>query len=524
MALSTISASAQLSLEDELAEATQDLLHLGHSSSQSTQSTFGAPLPSPSPLLLSRPSSARLDVDKALAIDPKARLTPINDDDNGQPPALAPDVSQRLSDKKSDHGAASMLAETSLPDSHLHRTMKSVSSSALLLPGTRQRSAHSPRLQAAQEGFRGHSWLNERGECVVDGRVERKMDLLLNKARQGSTLGAANLTAEARRSVSMSHQPQDNTPAFFLESFPDVKSRMMGSMGGDSAATKAEEPTDNAGPSSPRRPTTTGLSNARSHFLPFMSTAPQPSAATATAAAITVKLHGNRRAEREALLSAQDEEVEDHDATLASLDPFSSSPIEEIDRQTVGDDTGSLLSLPATTATSSSHTSSARRRRSLRRRRSAGSQSHLTGVSDEADYQIPFARDVNIRGFSVVGERSRGYVAYDVRIVTRTGSTISILRRFSSFVNLRKALMIECGPSTSARTNKSASTAGAASTVGTVPPLPPRRTGLLQKYAANHLEKRRRALQRWLGMVMLDPTWGASRSLRQWVVGSEEDV
>lgn len=97
------------------------------------------------------------------------------------------------------------------------------------------------------------------------------------------------------------------------------------------------------------------------------------------------------------------------------------------------------------------------------------------------------------------------------------GTTMSILRRFSDFVRLRQALMAEC--TGSERDRSGSSHASSSSKSKRVPPaLPPKRTGLLHKYASDHLEKRRRALQQWLVVVMLDSRWGASRALRQWVV------
>ncbi|PWN50194.1 hypothetical protein IE53DRAFT_369128, partial [Violaceomyces palustris] len=51
-----------------------------------------------------------------------------------------------------------------------------------------------------------------------------------------------------------------------------------------------------------------------------------------------------------------------------------------------------------------------------------------------------------------------------------------------------------------------------------LPPLPSRHKGLLHKYGTNHLEERRKGLQRWLELVMLNPKWGGSQSLTEWVV------
>ena len=74
-----------ISLEDELAEATKDLLDLGTSKQAINRFIRNDPfiLSSPSPLLLSRPESGnRINVSKALSIDPNARLKLIHDDDD----------------------------------------------------------------------------------------------------------------------------------------------------------------------------------------------------------------------------------------------------------------------------------------------------------------------------------------------------------------------------------------------------------------------------------------------------------
>lgn len=114
------------------------------------------------------------------------------------------------------------------------------------------------------------------------------------------------------------------------------------------------------------------------------------------------------------------------------------------------------------------------------------------------------------------------------------GTTINALRRFSSFVTLRKQLADECpvrillAPSHVRRRDSHLTPNLLSLPAPTkqeyrshLPSLPPRRAGLLQKYAARYLEERRKALQRWLEIVMLDRRWGGAKALREWVVGTD---
>ena len=158
----------------------------------------------------------------------------------------------------------------------------------------------------------------------------------------------------------------------------------------------------------------------------------------------------------------------------------------------------SLQSLPVSVLTVSSLTPSAisdsssgtgNRRRSLSR-----------GSSFRGSGSI-FAREVRIRGWSEVGEKARGYVVFHVRVVTKQGLVILVHRRFSSFVALHKQLLAERPEYTRA-----------------LPPLPPRATGLLHKYAPKHLETRRKGLQHWLEAVMLDARWAECSCLQEWIV------
>jgi hypothetical protein len=163
----------------------------------------------------------------------------------------------------------------------------------------------------------------------------------------------------------------------------------------------------------------------------------------------------------------------------------------------------SLISLPVSTHTTSSRTPS---HTSLERRRSGGSVSspsrRRSVRRSEGDER--FAREVRIRGWSEVGSQARGWVVFEIVVTTTHGTHIVAHKRFSSFVNLHRALAHEWPQHAK-----------------WLPKLPTRTTGLLSKYDARYLEKRRTALQRWLDAVMLDRVWGTAEALREWVLASD---
>lgn len=166
----------------------------------------------------------------------------------------------------------------------------------------------------------------------------------------------------------------------------------------------------------------------------------------------------------------------------------------------------SLVSLPVSTHTTSSRSPS---HASLERRRSTSSVvspslSRRRSTSHRTPAEGTFAREVHIRSWSEVGSQARGWVVFELLIRTHQGTPIIAHKRFSSFVKLRQALVRECKEQAK-----------------WLPVLPTRRTGLLSKYDAKYLEKRRRALQRWLEVVMLDKVWGSSEGLREWVLASD---
>lgn len=212
------------------------------------------------------------------------------------------------------------------------------------------------------------------------------------------------------------------------------------------------------------------------------------------------------RAERE---TPEDEEAangwEDEEGNGAAPSPVTSiapalpSPSSGADD---GDgDTSSLMSLPASSVTATnSDGASFSRRSSLRRANSSGSagstlssRGRASSVSGEV-----YARDVRIRGWSEVGTKTRGYVSFEVVVLTKRGVVIHAHRRYSSFAALRKQLVAQVPQHKAA-----------------LPPLPPK--DALHKYSAKHLEQRRLALTDWLQAVILDPRWGPKT--RQWLVG-----
>ncbi|KDN53440.1 hypothetical protein K437DRAFT_71731 [Tilletiaria anomala UBC 951] len=162
----------------------------------------------------------------------------------------------------------------------------------------------------------------------------------------------------------------------------------------------------------------------------------------------------------------------------------------------------SLQSLPVSILTVSSLTPSAISDRSQGSNNSVGhhrrnsSRGSLRGCSSSV-----FAREVRIRGWSEVGEKARGWVVFHIRIVTKQGVVIANHRRFSAFVSLHRQLLDE-----------------RPEYARFLPALPPRRTGLLHKYGAKHLENRRKSLQDWLESVMLDARWAECTCLQEWIL------
>jgi len=436
---------ADLSLTDELAEATNELLSLGgrvlkDTYDSTSTASIDPPLLTPSPLNL---STAGATLSSFLAVGQNSRLVLIHDDDEASPIKIGHKNDLRQATASNGLGEALNRFDDPddyLPSSQLNRIVAPVSSS------TKDSSAApaSPRHQLEREKTKG---------------------------KKTGTTTAHSFDDEA--SPRSSH-----TPTFFTESFPEAHEEVARSIA-SSSGVKIDRV---------RTPT----------FLKFaISEPPPPTLSSIGEAPVIVKLHGNGRLERE----AQDRTKVDEEASGSSLMQGNNS----IFAQSDDGDGSSLLSLAATAISSSSRSSSKGRRR-LIRRRSGGSTSVANDDLDTMQ-DAPFARDVQIRGFTAVGEKSRGFVCYDIRVITVRGTTISILRRFSSFCQLRQSLLSERPQHATL-----------------VPSLPPRRTGLFQKYASHHLEKRRRALQKWLAVVMLDKRWATTKSLRDWVVGSSDEM
>ncbi len=255
---------------------------------------------------------------------------------------------------------------------------------------------------------------------------------------------------------------------------------------------------------------------------------PTPTIELSQAKSEPVKLHANRRQARASGVvtppaAATEEASEGH--TLEHIEPprhvrhgSASEPTSPLmsPRHMDNDDVdgaddaaslesapSSLISLPVSTHTTSSRTPS---HTSLERRRSGGSVSspsrRRSVRRSEGDER--FAREVRIRGWSEVGSQARGWVVFEIVVTTTHGTHIVAHKRFSSFVNLHRALAHEWPQHAK-----------------WLPKLPTRTTGLLSKYDARYLEKRRTALQRWLDAVMLDRVWGTAEALREWVLASD---
>ncbi|UZJ53132.1 hypothetical protein CBS101457_002452 [Exobasidium rhododendri] len=461
-----------LSLTDELAEATNELLDLGESSHRNDQPGYSSwPLPTPSPLNLGGSGGAGVTtISNMLVIGENARLTLIHDD-SGDEEVYISDGSKvggsgngdkkhrsRTSTTVQSQPEDALDADKHLPSSQLNRLVAPVSNTALpYLHGPSP-----PRSRSVSETVDSHIWLGKQGGMI-----------LATKSRIVSA-------PKDHYYHDGSHHHTETTPKFFTESFPDARAT-------SEAANIAKE--DESLP----LPVESPSRSSHGPHLPLT----EPAKATLSSvdlSDITVKLHGNGRLEREAeARSKEQEEVALQDELQAIHEGHNDEG-----------DSSSLLSLPATSITNSSGASTRARRRPIRRR-SNGSASLATEDIESMD-DIPFARDVQIRGFNTVGEKARGFVCYDIRVITVRGTPIGILRRFSSFCQLKQSLVAE-----------------RPHLANLLPSLPPKRSGLLHKYASNHLEKRRRALQSWLAIVMLDRRWGTTKSLRDWVIGSSDE-
>ncbi|ORX34172.1 hypothetical protein BD324DRAFT_636922 [Kockovaella imperatae] len=108
----------------------------------------------------------------------------------------------------------------------------------------------------------------------------------------------------------------------------------------------------------------------------------------------------------------------------------------------------------------------------------------------------PFAREVEIKGWKVVGgktwtgaARVGAYVVYEIEIIFRTGGSTTILRRYTDFVNLRAALDVRFPGFREA-----------------IPVLPGK--AHMAKFSAKFLADRQSRLGLFLRAVMLHPVMG----------------
>ncbi|KAK2467737.1 hypothetical protein APHAL10511_000032 [Amanita phalloides] len=122
-------------------------------------------------------------------------------------------------------------------------------------------------------------------------------------------------------------------------------------------------------------------------------------------------------------------------------------------------------------------------------------------LQDNSGASLAFTQDVTIAGWTSVGDHREGaYVVYDCAIRTKEGTTIHKHKRFSAFVELRKALQ-QSLPSY---------------LMTSIPPLPPKTP--FARFRPAFLDRRRRYLHYWLSAVLLHPEIGASTAVKNWVI------
>lgn len=133
----------------------------------------------------------------------------------------------------------------------------------------------------------------------------------------------------------------------------------------------------------------------------------------------------------------------------------------------------------------------------------------LLKAVNPTDDQLPFASDVEIRGWRIVGgkrwtdqARVGAYVVFEIIITLRVGGTMTLLRRYTDFVLLHNALL---------RVYPDLKNA--------IPPIPPKKAS---RFSERVLESRKVALQRFLRGVMLHPVMGRAGDevvVGEWVLG-----
>lgn len=122
-------------------------------------------------------------------------------------------------------------------------------------------------------------------------------------------------------------------------------------------------------------------------------------------------------------------------------------------------------------------------------------------LGDNSGTSSLFAREVEIRGWTSVGDKLGGaYIVYECVVRNKEGNVIHTHKRYNAFEELFTALHHTL-PRQQHRI---------------IPPLPPKVS--LAKYRSTFLEKRRRLLQHWLSSVLLHPDLGGCQAVRSWLL------
>lgn len=486
------------SLAEELAQATSDLIELGGHRGQNGAAAASSSSPGVAESAKRRDLRPdRLDLGHAIAVSPSARLTPVFDDDG--------DAANKAEGKKSSRLASSSQivleqeqgdddGDDALPSAGLSQVIASVKSSA------QHHHEHHSHIQistlpASADFDRRYSPFLESHKAMMKRRVRDGDPATMNAYNTESTASpsssddiSACLAEEAgsgsRESASYDlsahglKRGDAGPPSFFLESFPDSNQDLR--LSAEQRADETKESSETGDASLPAADASPPTAPAKALPRPkaLLALASRPSERSIVSAqqsddpAVTVKLYGNRRRQREAEgLTTDSPPVEAKEAAPAltrAAALFSTPLVPSLEEETISgrnlsgttassqvdlttsallssslDSDGeheqeeegesiveraSLSSLPATSLKTSSSqggassgSPSGTRRRS--RSRSSFSASSQLAIDEEASPSAPlrpFARDVKLGGFSVVGDRARGYVCYEVRIITTT--------------------------------------------------------------------------------------------------------
>ncbi|KDQ11899.1 hypothetical protein BOTBODRAFT_34977 [Botryobasidium botryosum FD-172 SS1] len=144
------------------------------------------------------------------------------------------------------------------------------------------------------------------------------------------------------------------------------------------------------------------------------------------------------------------------------------------------------------------------RRKSHHSRASVDSRSVFSNdifLSNNLGESRAFARRVTVPGWTSVGDKlGAAYIVYDCAIVTKDGTTIHALKRYSAFEQLHTSLMLSLPRYL----------------LPQIPRLPPK--SALSRYRPSFLARRRRNLEQWLSAILLHPEVGASKAVRVWLM------